>query len=93
VRKEYSRTLRQTRCDFWFYQMLHIRGYQLLRKPPVPNPVLRVVNQTDVFETEGHLLNLLDRPPLLSSPCYVCMDRSRREKESHAPINVMLCKM
>lgn len=74
--------------------MLHIRGYQLLRKPPIPKPgSTRHKTRRASLKTEGHLLNLLDRPPLLSSPWYVCMNRSRREKESHAPINVMLCKM
>jgi hypothetical protein len=49
-------------------------------------------NQTDVVKSEGHLLNLLDRPPLLSFPfgIYVWIEQEE-EKKSRAPINVMLC--
>lgn len=51
--------------------------------PPCPITVpgsTRHKNQTDVVRTEGHLLNLLDCPPLLSPPV-VCIGIEEDEKK------------
>jgi hypothetical protein len=68
--------------------MLRIRGYQPLRGPSIPIAVLCVMKtRRTSLKSEGHLLNLLDRPSLLFSPfgIYVWIEQEEREKKVVPP--------